>query len=62
MSRMADLDLVRRESRCAVCGTANGAVTLVIDWRTDLMCDPCVSRYDWQDWTFDPILNIYRHK
>jgi hypothetical protein len=59
MSTMSELDLMRKESQCAVCGTADNADTLVIDWRTDLMCSPCISRYDWAGWNFDPILNIY---
>jgi hypothetical protein len=41
--------------RCANCGTnQRGARTLVIDWREDYLCDPCVDSFDWSEgWTYD---------
>ena len=66
MSVMSQLDLLRSDShtRCANCGcteeeSGTPVTTIVADWRTELMCDTCVRRYDWSDWTFDPVLNIY---
>jgi hypothetical protein len=60
MSQMSELDLVRREERCGNCGSRNRpASTVVIDWRTELMCDRCVATFDWSDWEFDPVLNAY---
>ena len=72
MSVMSELDLVRSGNargfrRCANCGrteedSGKPITTIVIDWRTELLCDGCIARYDWSDWTFDPVLNIYRHR
>lgn len=68
MSVMSELVMLRTETnaRCANCGTTGTlagipVTTLVVDWRTELLCDSCVTRFDWSDWTFDPILNIYVH-
>ncbi len=68
MSVMSNLALLRSERpRCACCGTTGTLTgtpptTIVIDWRIELMCDSCISRFDWSDWIFDPILNLYLRK
>lgn len=69
MSVMSELDLLRRydDTRCSGCGcteekTGVPVVTVVIDWRIELMCDPCIAKFDWSDWIFDPILNLYTRK
>jgi hypothetical protein len=46
---------------CGRCGTRRQPTTVVIDWRTELVCDACVARFDWSEWNFDPILNTYTH-
>lgn len=60
MSLMSELNLVKQEERCGRCGTRNRpADTIVIDWRTERLCDRCVARFDWRGWEFDPVLNAY---
>lgn len=64
ISRPGEIGITKR---CANCGTAENPdrapiTTIVIDWRTDLMCDPCVTSFDWSQWEFDPILNVYRRR
>jgi hypothetical protein len=72
MSVMSQLDLLRQPEepwlspRCGCCGTTEAKsgvpiTTVVVDFRTELMCDKCVARHDWSDWIFDPILNLYVH-
>lgn len=56
-----DIGIIKR---CANCGRTEQKIgqpitTIVIDWRTDLLCDGCVARFTWKDWDFDPVLNIY---
>ena len=53
---------MRAVNRCGNCGTSENAVTVVIDWRTDLLCDRCIARFDWSNYAFDPILNTYTHR
>jgi hypothetical protein len=63
VSVMSELDLVKQGRRCGGCGTTNvPAETIVIDWRPELLCERCVANHDWSDWTFDPVLNVYRRK
>ena len=52
---------MRAVNRCGNCGTSENVVTVVIDWRTEVLCDRCVARFDWSDWTFDPVLNTYTY-
>jgi hypothetical protein len=71
MSVMSTLDLfVNRPAelgitkRCANCGSTHEPdgtqiTTVVIDWRTDVMCSRCIANFDWSQWIFDPILNVY---
>jgi hypothetical protein len=60
MSTMSQLSLAKETERCANCGTKERpAPTVVIGWRIDLLCDECVARFDWSDWQFDPVLNVY---
>ncbi len=66
MSVMSQLSLLRSDTRCGCCGRTEEesripTATVVIDWHAELMCDACVARHDWSDWTFDPILNLYVH-
>ena len=74
MSVMSELDLfVNRPGelgvtkRCCNCGTTEEPdgtpiTTIVHDWRTNVMCSRCVANFDWSDWQFDPILNVYYRK
>lgn len=74
MSVMSELDLFVNHpgelgvvKRCTNCGrteaqTETPITTVVADWRIDVMCDGCVATFDWSDWTFDPLLNVYRRK
>jgi hypothetical protein len=69
MSVMSQLSLARHDksTRCANCGqteekSSRPVTTIVVDWRTDLMCDTCIAGFDWSDWDFDPILNLYTRK
>ena len=60
MSVMSQLDLQLREHRCGNCGsTQNPADTVVIDPTPRLLCDYCVATFDWSDWYFDPVWNVY---
>lgn len=74
MSTMSELDLVLNRpaeagvtKRCVNCGQTEEQrqapiTTIVVDWRVDVMCDACVASFDWSDWTFDPVLNVYRRR
>lgn len=57
--------------RCANCGTATEPLpVMVIDWRTDRLCQPCADSYYWSPdlWDREPATGtlhgrvLYRHK
>ena len=68
MSVMSGLDLeLCMRPRCANCGQSEEisgipVTTIISDIRTELICDRCVARFDWSDWNFDPVLNVYWRK
>jgi hypothetical protein len=56
-------EAVAEPDLCGNCGNReNATTTTVIDWRTERLCDPCVTSYDWADWNLDPATNTYTHK
>jgi hypothetical protein len=60
MSVMSQLSLAKETERCGNCGTKERpALTVAIDWRVTLLCDECVAIFDWSDWQFDPVRNVY---
>lgn len=53
--------------RCANCGTVQQPlVTVVMDWRTDMLCQSCTDSYDWPPAIWErerrSTLVTYRHK
>jgi hypothetical protein len=67
MSVMSRLSLTRQEERCGNCGQTEEksgipTTTIAIDRSASLLCDECVASFDWSDWIFDPVLNVYLRK
>jgi alpha-glucosidase (family GH31 glycosyl hydrolase) len=69
VSVISEIDLLRRydDTRCGGCGQTEQeskipVTTVVIDWRTELLCDTCIANHDWRDWIFDPVLNLYSRR